>query len=128
MTEQTKREICELYADKSVKAGDIAKMYKIGGGDLVRIITEQGLQPRRPSRIVKRTKDENKKCPQCKKRVDLKGARFCPYCGADIRSEREIVIERLESLFGLFALLPANVCDKAQQTILQTVEYLKKEK
>lgn len=128
MTEQTKKEICELYADKNVKACDIVKTYKISGSDLIRIITERGLQPRRPSRIGKRTKDGNKKCPKCKKRVDLKGARFCPYCGADIRSEREIVIERLESLFGLFALLPANVCDKAQQTILQTIGFLKKEK
>lgn len=129
MDAQKVQQICEEYADSNNKAHDICKRYGVSPSKLTQIIMENGLQPRRPSRVGKKLNGGKggRKCPKCRKFIAINGARYCPFCAADIRSEAELLIEQQEKLITLSHLLPQNVRDELQTTVLQTVAYLKKE-
>lgn len=121
MTDETKREIAALYADKSNKAHDICAVYHISPTSLAKIVLEQGGELRRPKtarKVVKR--------PRCKQKIEVKGARFCPFCGADVRSDKDKLIERLKELHGLIPLLPAGERDKMRDTVNATICFLMK--
>ena len=129
MTLETKREIAELYADKSNKAHDIAKSYGVSSSRLAEIITEMGGKVRKPRK--KTGGDINKKCPQCRAKIAVQGARFCPFCGADIRNARELLADRLEQVWANAEIVGGNITlfgDESRDVILETIAYLKSAK
>lgn len=129
MDAQKVQQICDEYADRNIKTHDICERHGIATSALVRLIIEQGLQPRRPTRVGEKRNHRKggRKCPKCHRLIEVKGARYCPFCAADIRSEAELLIEKQEKLMTLAQLLPHNVRDELQTVVLQTVAYLRKE-
>lgn len=66
------------------------------------------------------------KCPNCRATGHYKGAKFCYKCGADIRTEADILRERLGKLVADFVYLPDSVRDNAYATIQDAIDYLRK--
>lgn len=128
MDELKVKAICEDYANRNIGTREICEKHGITGHTLTRVIIDNGLTPRRPGRIgEKHGKQSGRKCPKCRKMIDIKGARYCPFCAADMRTESELLIERQNKLFSIVQLLPTNARDEVQETILKTIEYLKKQ-
>lgn len=122
MTEQTKIQIAKDYADKTNKTKDLALKYHISPSQLTKIVLEQGGQLRQP----RRSKLIVKKCSKCYKTTEIKGAKFCPYCGTDIRSEKDLLTEKINNLLSLLMLLPNNCRDEAQTTLNEMKTYINK--
>lgn len=70
-------------------------------------------------------KKKGKTCPKCKRGGFPAEYVFCPFCTTDMRSEKELVIERLERAKSLIP--PPHVGDDSQIVfaILKAIEYLK---
>ena len=128
LTTEERSEITRLYIERH-KVADIADAYGIDKSEVSRIAVENGASPRKPNyfgtgrKAVKQSK--NKVCPNCKKTVSVAGAKFCCFCGADIRTKREILVEKQKRLLQYMTLLPEAVRDECRDTILATIEELK---
>lgn len=123
-SDELRQAVIEDYKNGE-KVTEIGEKYGIGHSQVSRIAREGGLTLRKP----KHSKDPQKKtCPRCHKAVDVKGARFCPYCGSDIRSENEILAEQLDNLKGLFIHIPEAQRDNFMQTINKAIDKLKEAK
>lgn len=122
MTQETKAEIAKMYSDKSNKAQDIAKLYGISHNRLSAIAKEFGIPPRR-----KPTNSKIKRCPQCHSGVSVTGALFCPYCGSDIRTEDEKLIDRVVWLLSIIHKVGINDQDKAKCVLSDVLKKLRKE-
>ena len=66
------------------------------------------------------------KCPNCRATGHYKGAKFCYKCGADIRTEADILRERLGKLTADMQYLPDSIRDSAYRVIQDTIDYLRK--
>lgn len=66
------------------------------------------------------------KCPNCRATGHYKGAKFCYKCGADIRTEADILRERLGKLVSDFIFLPDSIRDNACKVVQDTIDYLRK--
>ena len=119
LTYEEKVDILNTYQDKSVKAHDIPKMYGISQQTMQEIVLEMGGQLRVPNNSKPRTKSGIKTCPKCHKKIELKGARFCPYCATDLRNENEILAEKVERLKNLFLSIPETERDFFIQTLCE---------
>lgn len=125
MTEETKREILRDYNDPKNTVKSISEKYGIARAAVAKIAVELGASPRREKLYGKRRGVKSKICPKCKRVVDVKGARFCYHCGADVRSEKEILVERNEQLLKIVTYLPANTRDEFRDVIIANIEALK---
>lgn len=122
MTQETKAEIAKMYSDKSNKTRDIIKQYGISYNRLSAIAEEFGIPPRR-----KPTNSKIKRCPQCHSGVSVTGALFCPYCGSDIRTEDEKLIDRVVWLLSIIHKVGINDQDKAKCVLSDVLKRLRKE-
>jgi predicted amidophosphoribosyltransferase len=86
-----------------------------------------GAEPRVAKRFGKRKgKSESARiCPKCRKTIEVKGARFCCYCGSDIRSSKELLIERIEGAMPNIIHLPINMRDDMQRLFIDVIKELK---
>lgn len=66
-------------------------------------------------------------CWKCQKTFPVPDAIMCPYCGADVRSERVKLVERLKKFIRLVDFMPNNSRDEFVQTTNDTIRYLEKE-
>ena len=66
------------------------------------------------------------KCPNCRATGHYKGAKFCYKCGADIRTEADILRERLGKLVADFVYLPDSIRDNAYSVVQDAIDYLRK--
>lgn len=117
-TKKQKEKTIELYA-AGVPVAEIAGQTGVSKSSVSRIAVSAGLKLRTP----KKKKGQTKKCAFCGATVDS-NFRFCPYCGRDVRSEDEIIIEQLHSLYDLLSLLPEGSRDEAQNVINKAVAYI----
>lgn len=100
-----------------------------------KVVKRAGLEQRRPRRKREKPEEPTKKtnvekiCPKCRKPVEAHGARFCPWCGSDVRSERQIVAEELERVLGVVCDMnvPADSKDRACNTLRNAIRLLKEE-
>ena len=122
MTQETKAEIAKMYSDKSNKAKDIAKLYGISHNQLSSIAKEFGIPPRR-----KPNNSRIKRCPQCHSGVNVTGALFCPFCGSDIRTEDEKLIDRVVWLLSIIHKVGINDQCKAKDVLSDVLKRLRKE-
>lgn len=121
MTQETKAEIAEMYSDKSNKVQDIAKMYGTSRGRILTIAKEFGIPPRK-----KPSNSKIKRCPQCHSGVSVTGALFCPYCGSDIRTEDEKLIDRVVWLLSIIHKVGINDRDEAKCVLSDVLGKLRK--
>ena len=124
MTEETKREILRDYENKEISVASIADKFHVSRSAIAKIAVEMGGQPRRQNAFGKKRGGKCKVCPKCKKTVDVKGARFCCYCGADIRNHIDILIERNERLLKISGLLPQNERDEFRDVLIANIKEL----
>ena len=133
LTPQQRKEILELYKDSSVGVKEIGETYSINSSTVCRIAKEEGAVRRNSkigeSRVGKprRTTPTVKTCGTCKKKVELVGAKFCPYCGTDIRSPKEMLIQRLIAFAPKVRYLPENCRDELQNLLIDVKNELAKE-
>lgn len=127
---------------------EIARMYEAGSAyteiqetigcstnAIIKVVEDFKLKPRRPGRKREKSEEPTKKtnvekiCPKCRKPIEVHGARFCPWCGADVRSERQIVAEELERVLGVVCdvNVPADSKDRACNTLRNAIRLLKEE-
>ena len=129
ITDEMKAQICAEYQNRDILTTDIRKRYHVNGRQMKEIIDEAGIPPRSP-KAWGSERDVNgciKKdvCPKCKKALANKEARFCWYCGSDVRSPKQILIERLEKLTDLFDHIPITERDEYISTLNDAVKELK---
>ena len=99
-TMDQKREIIDMYRDKTIKVSEILDTYQISRNVLTRLLREENV----PFRLVKaagqRTNIKLKKCDVCQQFIPVKNALFCPFCGHDVRSKSEKILYKLDLLWS----------------------------
>ena len=119
ITDQQKKEILELYNDPSVRIKDIAETYGVDPSGVCKIAKNLGASQRRPQNKRRAAKQlKGKQCPNCKKSIELTGAMFCPYCGTDIRSPKEMLVQRIESAMRVIKYLPEGSRDEMHKLFI----------
>jgi transposase-like protein len=132
ITPQQRKEIHDLYTDANVGVKAIAEAYSIDPSTVCRIAVQEGATPRVPAIGENRTKHHKKssdvrKCKACGKNVDIAGAKFCPYCGNDIRSPKELLTQRINAFTPKIKYLPENCRDELQNLFIDIKAELSKE-
>lgn len=118
--------ILEAYRDRSKKTDDICKEFNLSTGMLARILHAENEPMRCPNKSKPHnTKTKTKKCPKCYKKIEVKGARFCPYCGADVRNENEVLAERVGRMLSYHSFMPSNIRDEYIEVLNQVIKNLK---
>lgn len=98
---------------------EISKETGIERTSISYIAKREGLQLRR------KRKSTLLVCPNCKSKVEIKGAKFCPFCGNDVRNENEVLIDELRHCLCLIQNLPCGDEDIARKTIFKVIDKLK---
>ena len=106
-------EILSLYKSGE-KVTVIAAKFNTSSSYISHIANKHGL-----TRQTHKASGGAKACPKCRKKIEVKGARFCPFCASDIRSSREIAIDKLMQLRKIVSLIPAN-CQAEFEDALNT--------
>ena len=128
LTQEQKIAIYEDYKDRSKTVREIAAKHGIAHIHVTRIAVEMGAEPRlaKSYGVKRKTHSPTERvCPKCRKAIDVKGARYCPFCGTDIRSKKELLIERIENAMPLIMNLPTNMRDDAQKLFSDVIKELK---
>lgn len=116
-------EIVEAYKG-GMKIDDIAESIGKSGQSIRNILDRAGV--RKIERKTSKTNVSEVICPNCRAKGHYKGAKFCYKCGADIRTEADILRERLGKLVGDFQFLPDSIRDNAYAVVQDTIDYLRK--
>lgn len=132
LTHEQKMALCEDYKSREKTVKEIAAKYGIKHDCVARIAVEMGAAPRRKKMYgqPRARKDRVKTarvCPKCRKTIDVKGASFCCFCGTDIRSSKELLIERVKRSMPTIMHLPANMRDDMQRLLLDIIKELEGE-
>lgn len=122
MKEETKRKIYEAYCDKSRKLEEISQEFGYDMTYIGKIAKSMGAPPRH----VREKRGGAKRCPKCRREIKIKGARFCCYCGSDMRTEKELLIERIDRARECISLLPESARDEVQKLFVDIVTELTK--
>ena len=127
LTQDQKRAIFEEYKDRRNKVEDIAYKFGIARGEVTRVAVEMGAQPRLKTYGKKHgtTGNDKRICPKCKRGIDIKGAKFCCFCGSDMRTNKERLIERIEFAFADIQFMPQSARDNMQQLFIAIINELK---
>ena len=123
---ETKQMILEDYNNPNIKARDVQKKYGISQQVMQRIVLELGGVLRRPKSACS-SKNRNKVCPNCHKKIEIKGARFCPFCATDIRNKNEILCEKIDNMLALYTFLPEGTRDNFISTLNEVKNILSRE-
>lgn len=123
-TQEERQAIFEAYKDRNKTLENIAKEFEINRGAVVRIAVAMGAELRRPR---KNSIATGKLCPKCHKHIDIKGTLYCCFCGADIRSEKELLIDRINSVMRKTVLCPEAIRDELQRLFVDIKTELSKE-
>ena len=115
VNEETLRLIQSDYEHSNITREEICKKYGISYSTLSNYVKAFGFEPRQRRLVYPNKPEKNHTktvlCTRCKKSVSVPGARFCPFCGEDIRNESMKVQDRLASLVELTSLMPENARD-----------------
>ena len=122
LNQTDKQGIYEAYMS-GMRVTDIAEMYGVNTSTASHVAKVMGATPRRPK--VKHDAAQ-KVCPTCKKTIEVKGAKFCCFCGADIRSPRELLIARIEAGMPKLKYLPDDIRDDMHKLLLDIRNELSK--
>lgn len=130
LTPEQKKEIYELYVEGKSTVKEIATAYNVHTSVVCKTALALGASPRQPNNAGvtrgPRVMPIRKVCGNCKKHIDLKGAMFCPYCGTDIRSPRDLLIARVTSAMTVTKYLPDDKRDEMQKLLIDVKNELSK--
>lgn len=120
MTPEIKEQVIQDYIS-GMPIKEIGEKYHIDASIPGKLARKAGFPGR------KRTEAEvsAKVCPKCRKITSVKGARFCPFCGADIRTEAENTVEKLEKSKELYRFIPETYRDDFLATMSAAIRLLK---
>lgn len=122
-------EAVEMYK-QGIKAKEIADTYGFNVQTLYNNLDKAGVSrqhPKKSSGIVKTINTGGvKKCPKCGYRNNPKKAKFCCMCGADIRNNIDILIEKLQTALSNTCYLPDSVQRETADTIREAMLELQK--
>ena len=121
MNEKKKKAIYEAYV-AGEKTKDIAERFEVSVPYVCRIAKGMGAG----GRITKSARGGKKTCPKCHRKIEVKDAKFCYYCGSDIRSAKDILIERVRKVADLISFLPAHAQDELRDVICDVIAELQK--
>lgn len=113
LTEDQKLQLLKDYND-GVRVSAIADALGITKSSVSRIAQAMGASARK----TKKVRDIYKICPKCHKHIEVKGAKFCCFCGADIRSNKELLVERITSSMTKLKYLPDDARDEMQKLLI----------
>lgn len=124
--------ICEWYRDINHTVLEIITEFGLNDHrHLRKILNKYDVPPRNKYTPRKARASEPKgqrKCPKCGKAVERANARFCWYCGADVRSPKMVAIEMLDrSVLGNLELVTPAVRDEMAEAVRNTIKLLEKE-
>ena len=125
ITQEERQKIFEEYCDRNITTTEIAERHSLRRSEIAHIAVEMGAEPRSKKAYGKH-KQHLHVCPKCRKRIDVKGAKFCCFCGTDIRSEKDLLIERINKAFEIIPFLPEAERDELQKLFLDITAQLKK--
>lgn len=123
LSKETERLIVELYQEGE-KAQEIQKALGISGSVMYDVLRKNNVEPRRKGNYSKggyqKKRGKTKRCPVCKATNNPANAKFCCMCGADIRSETDIVLEKLDkAMTACIKLLPTNATEEVLDAMRQ---------
>ena len=121
VNEETLRLIQSDYEHSDMTRKEICEKYGISCSALTNYVKAFRFEPRQ-RRLVYPT--QTVLCTRCKKSVSVPGARFCPYCGADVRTESMKVQDSLSSLLSITNLIPESYRDPFVKTIRDAIRLL----
>lgn len=109
-SKMTRNEICEKYGISSTTLSNYVRAF--------------GFAPRQNRIAYIQKQERTNVCDRCKRTVSVPGARFCPYCGSDIRTEAMKVQDSLSSLLSITNLIPDSTHDTFVKTIRDAIRLL----
>ena len=128
VNKETIRLIQSDYEHSDITRKEICEKYGISSSTLTNYVKAFGFELRQRHLMYPYKPEKNHTqtvlCTRCKKSVSVPGARFCPFCGEDIRSESMKVQDRLASLVELTSLMPENARDTFVKTIRDAIRLL----
>ena len=128
LTKEQENEVCKLYSDPTVKIRDIASAYGISTSVVCKTAIKLGAQPRNPNKAGTHVKQKKTKiCPRCKRHITVKDAIFCCFCGADIRSPKDLLIQRIAGAMSKVKFLPDGAREEVSQLFIDIKAELSKE-
>ena len=121
-----KKEIVAMYSDKSIPVSEILETYRISWKVLSRILKEEAVPFRSPKAAGKRTNVKLGNCPICHKSLMAKDARFCCWCGSDVRSEGEKLLDKLGELWTyIYPNIDYETKEEAKKIFNDVTTYIK---
>ena len=129
---EDRNKIASMY-ELGISYDGIIKATNCSRSTIRNVVNEYGLKKRQSHRTSNNLQTPQKMwekdCPKCRKPVEAHGARFCPWCGTDVRSERQIVAEELERVLCIVCDMnvPADSKDRACNTLRNAIRLLKEE-
>lgn len=122
--------IVELYAAGRTY-DEISRAIGIARGNISRVLRGAGIELDR-----RRTESSSKKtvvervCPRCRREIPVAEARFCSFCGADVRTERMRCAEDLEHGMQIVAdmSIPAEQKDRFMNALRSAVRLPREDK
>ena len=121
LTTEERKELLDAYV-RGDRVRDIADRFGIVTSQVTHIVRKMGTETRRHPK----PRGGKKTCPKCHRKIEVKEAKFCYFCGSDIRDARDILIERVLKATELISLLPDSARDEMQMVLKDVVEELKK--
>ena len=117
ISEEEKRRIVEDYQNPVFRVAEVRKNYCINGTRLKQILDEFGIPLRQPSMSKNKKPPSSQNgtiriCKKCGEKTNNAKAKFCCYCGADIRNQRQILIDRIQAFAPNVVLLPSDTRDE----------------
>lgn len=122
LSDEVVAEIIKAYVDEKRSVDSIANEFKCAASTITKIMKRNGIATRRPGK-----KTTKLVCNHCRREIDLKDISFCPYCGKDIRTEEQLLIEDLQNSLGIIATsqVPSNSKDKIRNSLLEAIKWIK---
>ena len=124
--------ICEAYRDKNNAVLDIIDKFGLPDHKHLRKILDKYDVPPRNAYAPRKKRTSlqtvQRKCPKCGKVIEQSGARFCWYCGADVRTPKMAAIEGLERcVIGNLEMVTPAVRDEMAEAVRYAIKLLKEE-
>lgn len=123
-TQEQINEILRMYKE-GTSLTEIATLFGTTNSHVSYIANSNGLRRRTVHKFSKT--GGAKKCPKCHKEISIKGARFCPFCATDIRSSRDIAVEKLYAIRKMVMLLPENCRNEFEEATNMAIKELEKD-
>ena len=121
ITQELKQQIANDYANHKNTVNALGAKYGLHRTQITRIAVEMGETPRRPNSYGRRGNGA-KVCPKCNKTIAINGAKYCCFCGEDIRSKQEMLCERIRAAIPCVVHLPENMRDEVRNVMLEAIK------